>query len=331
MASNVLRPSGRENLVKPILTGIFPRSEELVQATRDHDRKRIDDRTLDAAFVKDATALARLQRETGVASLTDGQLLWQDITRPFAENLDGVSVGTLTRFFDNNTFYRQPTVTGAIKAKRAGFITRYVHTAVFGSGDKWGAILPSPFTFAALARDEYFGSREKLAAAFGDILFPEIAALQSTGASHIQFNDPALARLDPTRREVAATGEAIGAALQGFTGTSTYHTYFGDATRWANELANFPVDNIGVDVHESHGFAKSPFGTKGLVLGVVDGRNSLVEEPAAIAREVTAISKANPGVSILIGPNSDLELLPATVAAAKVQALGEAARIAGGV
>ncbi|MBI4392675.1 MAG: hypothetical protein HY556_02610 [Euryarchaeota archaeon] len=317
-------------MVNAILTGTFPRSEELVAATRDHDRKRIDDAQLEAAFAKDFDNVTRIQRDAGFAFVTDGNLRWQDVTRPFAENLDGVSVGTLTRYFDNNCFYRQATVTGNLRPKKAGFINKYVETRAFKQGEKWGVILPSPFTFAGLARDEYFGSREKLALAFGDALRSEVQSLQSAGASFIQFNDPAVVRLAPSKREVAATGEAIGAALQGFRGTSSYHTYFGDVTPWAAELAKFPVGYIGIDLHAAHEFAKSPFAGKHLILGVVDGRNSLVEDPKAIASHVKTIKQANPGVNILIGPNSDLELLPATVAAKKVAALGQAAKIAGG-
>ena len=35
--------------------------------------------------------------------------------RPFSQNLKGVEVGSLDRFFENNTFYKKPKVTGKIE------------------------------------------------------------------------------------------------------------------------------------------------------------------------------------------------------------------------
>jgi methionine synthase II (cobalamin-independent) len=63
---------------------------------------------------------------------------------------------------------------------------------------------------------------------------------------------------------------------------------------------------------------------KGAVLGVVDGRNSLVETPA----EIVALAEEAQGVLdpdfLAIAPTCELELCPRPVAEEKVKALGQA-------
>src|ERR671931_2822078 len=79
--------------------GIYPRSEALVQATRDVDR--------------DLAELVSAQQAAGVDLLADGMLRWQDHFRPLLEAADGLETGALTRFLDTNTFYRAPKATTA--------------------------------------------------------------------------------------------------------------------------------------------------------------------------------------------------------------------------
>src|SRR5919197_6282552 len=78
--------------------GIYPRSEALVQATREVDR--------------DLAELVSAQQAAGVDLLADGMLRWQDHFRPLLEAADGLETGALTRFLDTNTFYRAPRATG---------------------------------------------------------------------------------------------------------------------------------------------------------------------------------------------------------------------------
>ncbi len=87
-----------------ILWGQYPRSEDLVQATRDHDRNRITDKQLEEAFQKDRKALRLLQEDFPHPS--SGQLHWKDLMRPLTQLSPDLSSGTLTRFFETNTFWR---------------------------------------------------------------------------------------------------------------------------------------------------------------------------------------------------------------------------------
>ena len=83
--------------------GIYPRSEALVQATRDLDRGRTSADAVAEQVEHDVRELVSVQREAGLSLLTDGLLGWQDIFRPLAEAAEGLAARPLTRFLDATT------------------------------------------------------------------------------------------------------------------------------------------------------------------------------------------------------------------------------------
>src|SRR5206468_6433805 len=88
--------------------GIYPRSEALVQATRDLDRGRTTQKAVEEQVERDLAELVSVQQAAGLDLLTDGMLRWQDHFRPLLEAAEGIEPGALTRFLDTNTFYRAP-------------------------------------------------------------------------------------------------------------------------------------------------------------------------------------------------------------------------------
>ena len=92
--------------------GLYPRSEALVQATRDLDRGRTTVEAVDEQVERDLAELVSVQQQAGLDLLSDGMLRWQDHFRPLLEAADGLETGALTRFLDTNTFYRAPKAEG---------------------------------------------------------------------------------------------------------------------------------------------------------------------------------------------------------------------------
>ncbi len=102
MLKRVQHDIGIMTKVISFIHGIYPRSESLAQMTRDVGRKRKTEEELLAAQKKDTNHLLALQKKHGFLYGEDGMLLWQDIFRPIVEATDGMIVGPLTRWFDNN-------------------------------------------------------------------------------------------------------------------------------------------------------------------------------------------------------------------------------------
>lgn len=313
--------------VQATLAGLHPRSEELVQATRDFDRGRADAKQLAEVRRRDAQALVQLQAKAGFPHVSDGLLGFQDIFRPFAERLAGCKVGPITRWFDNNTFYRQPVVEAPLHRK-GPIVEPSLERVKLPSGHKWKAILPGPYTFAKSVDDKAYGSTEKLLTAFArEALAPEVKGLAKEGFGWVQFNEPSLVKDRPRPEEWDAVHQAYLGILDGVRVTSSVATSFGDASRLLTELFELPVDLVGIDFTETpldafEGFAP----TRGLQAGLADGRSSIVEKPqdlAAAARDLLDLAEFP---ALALAPSCELEFVPRVLADEKVLALGEAAR-----
>src|SRR5919107_6084058 len=97
--------------VRAYVPGIYARSEELVQATRDLDRGRTTKEAVEEQREADMRSFLDAQREARLDYLSDGLLNWQDVFRPFGEAARGLAAGPLTRLLNTNTFFRAPAVT----------------------------------------------------------------------------------------------------------------------------------------------------------------------------------------------------------------------------
>ena len=129
---------------KAYAPGIYPRSEALVQATRDLDRGRTTQEAVDEQVERDLAELVSVQQQAGLDLLADGMLRWQDLFRPLLEATDGLETGALTRFLDTNTFYRAPHATTATPKLEEPLGEHYVAPL---PGPRL-VTLPSPFALA---------------------------------------------------------------------------------------------------------------------------------------------------------------------------------------
>jgi|YelNatPaOPRAMG01_1025707.scaffolds.fasta_scaffold00215_15 methionine synthase II (cobalamin-independent) len=84
----------------------IPEANKLIEATRAYERGAITKKLLEKAFKEATTEIVGFQESVGFSYITDGMLKWQDLLRPFTENLNGVKTGSLARWFNNNMFYR---------------------------------------------------------------------------------------------------------------------------------------------------------------------------------------------------------------------------------
>src|SRR5579871_1412169 len=177
------------------LTGPYPRSEALVQATRDLDRGRTTAEAVAQLYERTEEEVVRIETEHGLSPLTGGFLRQADLFRPIAETWNGFTVGTLTRWFETNSFFRQPIlhhpperVVGALAARlpKAGLRT----------GRPTKAILPGPYAFASVLENRSGETTEALVHRLGRLLGAEIAELRTAGYGAFQFQEPLLV-VDP--------------------------------------------------------------------------------------------------------------------------------------
>lgn len=294
--------------VRAYAPGIYPRSEALIQATRDLDRGRTTQTALDEQLERDQAALVAEQEEAGLDLLADGMLRWQDIFRPLAEASEGLDARPLTRFLDTNTFYRAVLVTGE------PWLREPLPAPDLPEG-RWLATLPSPLALARAAGDAV--AAEKFAT---QVLAPQIAAYAEAGCARVVLSDPFLAREGGAQEAVAALRELpddVPLVLQ---------LPFGDASTVLIDLADAPVNGIGVDFYGTSLEAVPDGYPKEIVAGVVDSRSSALEDPHEVASFVDQIRERSPaGISLTV--NGDLQFVPERIAREKLARLGLARRV----
>lgn len=277
-----------------------------MQATRDLDRGRTTPEAVDEQVERDLQALVSVQQEAGLDLLADGMLRWQDLFRPLVEASEGLETGALTRFLDTNTFYRAPSTNGGRPRLRAPLDERLVAPL---PGPRI-VTLPSPFALSN-------GTEVTPQAIAEGVLKPQLDALE---ADLVVLAEPFLAR------EEQASLEGLAEALETLTGGPRLALWvtFGSAERLLEQgLAELPVDGIGIDFYAT-GIDAVPQGFEKLLLaGVLDARNSTLEEPREIGAFVSSLH-ARGVEEIALVPNGDLQYVSESIARQKLVRLGKA-------
>jgi 5-methyltetrahydropteroyltriglutamate--homocysteine methyltransferase len=290
--------------VRAFAPGIYPRSEALVQATRDLDRGRTSPEAVAEQAQRDVEELVSVQRAAGLTYLNDGMLGWQDLFRPLTEASEGLEARPLTRFLDTNTFYRAVLVDGEPRLKTP------LPAPDLPAGE-WVGTLPSPVAFARAARDEI--SAEKLAA---NVVAPQIQAWTGAGAALIVLSEPFAPREGRVDELLRSLDELPAAPL-------ALQLPFADASSVLPSLADATVSAIGIDFYATSLDAVPVGFPKDILAGVIDARSSAFESPADIGRFVDELASREPS-AVHLTPNGDLQFVPEPIAREKLVLLGQA-------
>jgi len=315
------------------ITGILPRTKELIEVTRAYDRGRVDEKELEKAFENATLKVINTQLSAEFSYVTDGMLKWQDLFRPFTENLSGVKMGSLARWFNNNTFYRKPTIVGDIRRKKS-IIEEVSYTKYPPKNFPWKAILPAPYTFVELSENQFYTGKTELMFKYAKILREEIEGLARLGFKCVQLSDPALVykpiATSMRSDELSLIREALKVAVKGIPIKMCLQTFFGDFSQILPEALDFPVDHLGIDLYETNFEKLKEYSfEKGVALGLVDSRSSLVEnedELVTVAKEIMGSIDSSKVCEVFICPNCDLEFLPWEKAEEKMKVISSAAK-----
>src|SRR5206468_10365324 len=104
-------------------------------------------------------AVMREQREAGIDIVTAGTISWYDRQSHVARKLASIEVDGLVRYFDTNTYYRQPIVRGPV-AWDEPILGEEWKFAQANSKAPVKAILTGPLTLASLADHKHYRSRK---------------------------------------------------------------------------------------------------------------------------------------------------------------------------
>jgi 5-methyltetrahydropteroyltriglutamate--homocysteine methyltransferase len=280
-----------------------------------------------AAYDRVRTGSVDRQAEAGLDRTVEGQGRWDDmLAHPLAVH-DNVETRGIVRYYDNNNFYREPVVSSDLTFD--GDVAAELEAVEADAGDLQ-AVLPGPYSLFDLATDGHYGDDEEFLAAVAEFLSGEADAFPDHETLFLL--EPSLVENAPGDGLDAAASEAIDAVASAVDSDVVVHTYFGAIPEkpYAH-LMDADVDAIGFDFvsdHEQTLYNVQEYGTKdSIVMGVVDGQNTLVETPAEIHERISWVEEQVPAQefeTVYATANTELFYLPTNKAFAKLDALAAA-------
>lgn len=319
-------------MVETTVTGSYPRvsdvhdGQRLRRAIARWERQEISREELRKVQVDVLQEVVREQASLGVDLVTDGQVTWYDGLSHFAAKLEGFEIGGLLRYFDTNTYYRQPRAKGKVRWVRPMTVEDWMAASAV-SPVPVKAVLTGPYTLATLSERPASRAHDlvwDLAVALGH----EVDALVHAGATHIQIDEPALSR------ETALPKGYEEIVKEVLTGRGRARTIlfvcFGGVGPLLPDLLDLPFHVLGLDLVQGASTLEALRGVetdKGIAFGLVDARNTKMEDPKAVAEQVLAFANGVPLDRSYVAPSNGLEFLPRANAREKVRLLVSAAHL----
>lgn len=135
--------------------GIAPRSDELLKLGADLERGRVSQEDYEFEIDNETDKWLRLQRQSLIDIREDGKLWWPDHLRNIVKGSHGfapdVDQAPVTRWFEDNRFYRQPTIIDRLQFDSAAFQANSPEIGLLGPN----VSLLAPRSFAARCKNEY--------------------------------------------------------------------------------------------------------------------------------------------------------------------------------
>jgi 5-methyltetrahydropteroyltriglutamate--homocysteine methyltransferase len=329
------------------IAGSLPKPAWLAEPNRLWAPWRLAGAELDAAK-RDATILAlKLQEDSGIDIVTDGEQSRQHFVHGFLEAVEGIDFTRKVEIGIRADRYKAmvPVVTGALRLRGRVHATE-ARLARAHTKHKLKLTLPGPMTIVDTIADEHYGDRVKLAMAFAGVLNEEARALEADGVDVIQFDEPAF---NVYMEEVKEWGiAALHRAIEDVNCTTAVHICYGYGIKanvdwkatlgaeWRQYEAIFPalaqsrINQVSVECRN----ARVPMHLlklldgKDVLVGAIDVASDPVETPEDVAAVIGEAMKYVAKERIVACTNCGMAPMRWEVAFAKLAALGRGAELA---
>jgi 5-methyltetrahydropteroyltriglutamate--homocysteine methyltransferase len=263
--------------------------------------------------------IVAVQEKAGIAIVTDGLIRWYDPASHMARNLRGFEINGLLRFFDTNTYYRQPIATDEIAAGN-GLLPREVEYLSATTNSEIKGVVLGPLSLAAMSLNKTAMKFEDLCLKLGGLLGMQAARMASAGASIVQVEEPWLVR-NPEQFDLFLSSFAEFIKAKDAAKTLVAF-YFGDANQIYERLTEIKADMIGIDFTYSPGLLRKVLADgfeRPLAFGILDGRNTRLENADDIAASLEPVLGKISQSECHITTSCGLEYLPRKYAIKKLE------------
>jgi 5-methyltetrahydropteroyltriglutamate--homocysteine methyltransferase len=253
--------------------------------------------------------------QTGLDIITDGMLTWDDYLASIASNWAGIKMGGLIRFYDNNTYYRRPTIVGDISNAKPLLKENLALLKKLNPGSKTKAVVPGPYSLFMLSEDKFYNDDEACIKALSKALEAEIRTLD---ADYIQIDEPSLS-YEIDRDLFPLVNSELKKLAKAAKGKVIISSYFGDLRTCMKEIIELKANYIGIDCvsFESNYETLIQSGIKNVQLGILDARNTKIEDGVLLKDRIEMLDSDD----IIISTNCGLEFLPRKYAMRKLDLL----------
>jgi methionine synthase II (cobalamin-independent) len=242
---------------------------------------------------------------------------------------DGISQAPVTRRFDTNTFFREPTIEGPLHARQKdGEAVGYPKLIFRVGGEGYQPTYISPYAFARLAARAEGVSEANAHRYIGELydqLFDDAVARKVT---HVLFNEPYAPYHEVDKNERAILKHAIGNLAANHPSLEVGVFFgFGNGAEFVRDFAaDERVAAIGCDLRKTPADELPKLPDHRFLAGVVDGANTLIRNDEEIVAELEAVEAATGSYEISVTHNIDLEFVPRTYALKKIEQIGRVAQ-----
>ena len=313
--------------------GDSPGQQRLRNAIGRVDRGEAAPSEIDEAAREMTVAAIQDQQSAGLDLITDGQIRWQDPITYIVSGLQGLEIGGLLRWFESNTYFRQPRAAADVEVRWTRPIL--VEDLEFARGQAQRpvkAVVTGPYTLGTLSDWAERGHR-LLVLDLARALNQELKALAAAGPEWIQVDEPAIVNNPSVRypRDFDLFREAMSVLTEGVEARLSLYTYHGDAADVPG-LLDLPFALFGLDFVQGAAnwslLENWPRG-KGLGLGIVDARNVRMEDVGVLSDQVQRAASAAGEELIHVSPSCGLEFLPRETARRKLELVARATHAQG--
>lgn len=322
--------------IRTTVVGSYPKvtstgSDNLPGVIDRWQKQEVNDQGLQQEIEKVIRRVVQEQEQAGLDLITDGQIRWEDLPHGFVRSTTGIKRGALRRFFDNNTYYRRLEPSTIAWAKSA--VSDDVKFASTAGKKPVKAALPGPLTLAYATEATAGQTVESLLPLYTALLKQEVQALEKAGVKEIQIDEP---HLSANEKLTAKTVDAINSIFAGVKARRWVAVYFQDVSAVLPALSKLQAEVLSLDLVSAREknpdlLAKTAEGLKGwkgeVALGLVDARNTKLEDAAKLKQEIALFTKVVPAERLWLTPNCGLEFLPHASALKKLKLLREAAAV----
>src|SRR6516162_5019438 len=342
------QPGGRAAMLFPsTIAGSLPKPEWLAEPNVLWAPWKSQGAKL-ARAKRDATLLAvKLQEDSGIDIVTEGEQARQHFVHGFLERVEGIDFAHKVEMGIRKDRYKAmvPQVVAPLRLKGRVHADE-ARVARTHTTRKLKFTLPGPMTIIDTIADQYYGDRVKMAFAFAELLNEEAKALEADGVDLIQFDEPAF---NVYMDEVNDWGlKALERAAEGLTCATAVHICYGYGikanTDWKQTLGSewrqyeqiFPaidksaIQQVAIECRNSKVPLELLALLKGKVVqaGVIDVASDTVESAEDVVKVIDAVANFVPKSNIIATTNCGMAPMRRDIAEAKLIALGTGAKLA---